>query len=90
MLPASDCQRKEEEEEAEGLEAFHLYLLGADPGLEDVAGFLGLGSGSAMSCGFSTLFAMPAEALHTFSAATLGLRALRAARGLFAEAATHL
>ena len=26
LLPTSDCQRKEEAEEADGLEAFHLYL----------------------------------------------------------------
>ena len=81
MLPASECQQKEEDE-AEGLAAFHLYLLGA-------ADFLGLASKSALGCGF-TRSAAPQEAVHVFSAAALGLRALRGARGLFAEAATHL
>ena len=38
LLPTSDCQRKEEAEDAEGLEAFHLYLLGEAPGTEDMAG----------------------------------------------------
>lgn len=90
MLPASDCQRKEEEEEAEGLEAFHLYLLMGGPGLEDVASFRGLASGSALGCGFSVFPAVPNGVLFTLSAAVLGLRALRVARGLFAEVATHL
>lgn len=90
MLPASDCQRKEEDEETEGLEAFHLYLLGEAPGVEDTAALLGLAFGSARSCGFSTCSSVPKGALHMFSEAALGLRALRVARGLFAEAATHL
>lgn len=90
MLPASDCQRKEEEEEAEGLDAFHLYLLGEAPAVEDADDLRGLASGSALSCVFSTCSAVPKGALHTFSEAALGLRALRAARGLLAEAATHL
>lgn len=90
MLPASDCQRKEEAEEAEGLEAFHLYLLGEAPGTEAAADLLGLASRSPLSCGFSVRSAAEKGALHTFSATALGLRALRGARGLFAEAATHL
>lgn len=90
MLPASDCQRKEEEEEAEGLDAFHLYLLGEAPSTEGAAGLLGLVSGSALSCGFSTCSAGPKGALHPVSEAALGLGALRGARGLLAEAATHL
>lgn len=89
MLPASDCQRNEEDEEAEGLDAFHLYLLGEAPAVEDAADLLGLASGSALSCGFSCS-AVPQGALHTSSEAALGLRALRGARALFAEAATHL
>lgn len=90
MLPASDCHRKEDDEEAEGLEAFHLYLLREAPAVEDTATFLGLASASALGCGFSTRSAGPEGAVHTFSAASLGLRALRGVRGLFAEAATHL
>lgn len=90
LLPASDCQRSEEEEEAEGLEAFHLYLLGEAPGVAGTVGFLGLASGSVLGCGLSTNSVVPGGALHTFSVAALGLRALRVARGLLAEAATHL
>lgn len=90
LLPTSDCQRKEEAEDAEGLEAFHLYLLGEAPGTEDMADLLGLASGSALSCGFSVRSAAAKGALHTFSATALGLRARREARGPFAEAATHL
>lgn len=90
MLPASGCQRKEEDEEAEGLDAFHLYLLGEAPSMEDADDLLGLASGSALSCGFSPCAAVPKGALHTVSEAALGLRALRVARGLLAEAATHL
>lgn len=89
-LPAAGCQREEEEEEAEGLDAFHLYLLGQAPSAEDAADLLGLASGAALSCGFCACSAVPEGALHAASAAALGLRALRAARGLLAEAATHL
>lgn len=90
MLPVSECQRKEDEEEVEELEAFHLYLLGEVVAMEDTANFLGLASGSALGCGFSTRSVVPEGAVHTVSAAALGLRPLRGARGLFAEAATHL
>lgn len=90
LLPASDCQRKEDDEEAEGLEAFHLYLLEEAPDVEDMADFLGLASWSALGCGFSTRSAAPKGGVHTLPVAALGLRALRGARGLFAEAATHL
>lgn len=89
-MPPSECQWKEEEEEAEGLEAFHLYLLGEGPCLEDTAGFLGLDSELALGCGFSVFPAVPKEPLLTLSKAALGLRALRVIRGLFAEVATHL
>lgn len=90
MLPASDCQRKEEEEEADGLEAFHLYLLGEGPDLDAVASFSGLASGSVLGCGFSVFPTVPKAALFTLSIVALGLRALRVIRGLFSEAATHL
>lgn len=91
LLPASDCQWKKEDEEAKGLEAFHLYLLRAAPAVDNAADLLGLASGSPLSCGFSTCSAVSRGALHTFSCThALGLRALLVARGLFAEAATHL
>lgn len=90
LLPASDCQRKEEEEDAEGLEAFHLYLLGEGPVLDDAASFWGLASRSTLGCGFSVFPAVPKAALFTLSIVVLGLRALRVTRGLFSEAATHL
>lgn len=90
LLPASDCQRKEEVEEAEGLEAFHLYLLGVGPGLDDTACFRVLASGSALGCDFSVFSAVPQDALFELSTPVLGLRVLREARGLFAEAETHL
>lgn len=92
MAPASDCHRKEEAEEADELDAFHLYLLEEAPGraATATAALLGLASGSARRCGFSARSAAEKGALHTFSATALGLRAFRGARGLFAEAATHL